>query len=98
MGHGDGYGFAPSDAHALWAALIGDREGGDAMPRFVWLSSRGALLAEVARLVSEERSLIAARWSGDGDSYATIAARTGLTRSRVQQLVQRGWRGLKPPG
>lgn len=77
------------DIDAVWQALIGERDVDD-MPWWIHLSSRSALLSELLRRVSDERARIAARWHAEGDSFAVIAARVGLTRARVQQLVERG--------
>lgn len=86
----NGYGTDPAEVDAVWAALIGDRDGDDDMAWWVHLSSRAALLAEVARRVADERARLAAAWHASGDSFAVIGARVGLTRARAQQLVERG--------
>lgn len=86
-----GYEAEPSEVDAVWEALVGDREPHeDDMPRWVHLESRAALLAAVATRIADERSRIARSWSEAGDSYATIAARVGVSRGRAQQFVERG--------
>jgi len=52
--------------------------------------------AEVAKW-ADRRALAVARLSGDGWSYARIGEALGLSRSRVQQLVERG-REVEPDG
>ncbi|MGV7251943.1 helix-turn-helix domain-containing protein [Mycobacterium kansasii] len=44
----------------------------------------------VVTRMSDLRARCLAELHADGWSYATIAAATGLSRARVQQLVQRG--------
>lgn len=87
----EGYEVEAHEIDAVWAALIGDRDGDDDMPWWIHLSSRLALLIETGRRIHDERARIAERWHRvDQDSFATIAARVGLTRARAQQLVERG--------
>jgi len=74
---------------AAWAALIGERDADD-MKWWTHLSTRPALLARVTERVHDERAAVAERWHRNGDSFATIGARTGLSRARAQQLVERG--------
>ena len=79
----------PTELDAVWAALIGDREADD-MEWWTHLSTLPAVLARVTERVHDERAAIAERWHRNGDSFATIGARTGLSRARAQQLVERG--------
>ena len=80
----------PGEVDAVWRALIGERGGVDAMAWWTHLSTRLPQLAAVMVRISDERAAIAERWHRNGDSYATIGARTGLSRARAQQLVERG--------
>jgi hypothetical protein len=89
----EGYEAEPHEVDAVWEALIGEREVDDAIEWWTHLSARLALLDEVERRVHDERARIVERWHRvDGDSFAIIGARIGLTRARVQQLVERGRR------
>lgn len=90
----EGYEAEAQEVDAVWQALIGERDVDDDMEWWTHLSSRLALLAEVHRRIGDERARIAERWHRvDGDSFAVIGGRVGLTRGRAQQLVERG-RGL----
>lgn len=87
------YGTEPHEVDAVWQALIGERDMDDAIEWWTHLSSRLALIDEVQRRAHDERARIAETWHRvDGDSFAAIAARVGLTRGRAQQLVERGRR------
>jgi hypothetical protein len=87
----EGYEAEPSDADTVWEALVGKRGDDDEdMQWWVYLSSRLALLAEVQRRIHAERSRVAASWHAQGDSFAVIGQRVGLTRARAQQLVEQG--------
>jgi len=44
----------------------------------------------VASRLGEERAALIARMNAGGQSYTQIAETTGLTRVRVQQLVETG--------
>jgi hypothetical protein len=79
-----------AEIDAAWDALIGERDADD-MKWWTHLSTRPAVLARVTERVHDERAVIVERWHRvDGDSFATIGARTGLSRARAQQLVERG--------
>lgn len=81
----------PDEVDAVWAALIGERGKGDVREWWTYLSTRPAVLAAVSVRIHDERAAVAEHWHRvDGDSYATIGARIGLTRARAQQLVERG--------
>lgn len=87
----EGYEAEPTEVDAVWQAVVGERDIDDDMEWWTHLSSRLALLAETERRVHDERARIAERWSRvDGDSFAAIGDRIGLTRARAQQLVERG--------
>jgi len=64
-----------------------------------YLTACRVVLAEVSRRTTDEQALIAERWSrADGVSFAGIAARVGVSRTRAQQLVEQGrllrhWQG-----
>lgn len=79
----------PTAVDAVWAALIGERDADD-MKRWTHLSTCPALLAAVTERVHDERAVLAERWHRNGDSFATIGTRIGLSRARAQQLVERG--------
>jgi len=56
-----------------------------------YLTSCRVVLAEVSRRTTDEQALSAERWSRvDGVSFAGIAARVGVSRTRAQQLVEQG--------
>jgi hypothetical protein len=56
-----------------------------------YLTSCRVVLAEVSSRTTDEQALIAERWSRvDGVSFAGIAARVGVSRTRAQQLVEQG--------
>jgi len=85
----------PDEVDAMWAALIGERGEVDAMAWWTHLSTRLPQLAAVMVRISDERAAVAERWHRDGDSFAAIGARIGLTRGRAQQLVEQGRRQIK---
>lgn len=56
-----------------------------------YLTACRAVLAEVSRRITDEQALIAEHWSRvDGVSFAGIAERVGVSRTRAQQLVEQG--------
>jgi len=80
----------PDEVDAAWAALIGKPGEVDAMAWWTHLVTRRALLTAVSARIGDELAALAERWHRDGDSFATIGTRTGLSRARAQQLVERG--------
>ncbi len=81
----------PDEVDAMWAALIGERGEVDAMAWWTHLSTRRAVLVDVAARIGDELAALAERWHRvDGDSFAVIGDRIGLSRGRAQQLVERG--------
>lgn len=81
----------PVDVDAAWRALVGaPRPDGDLTARWGSLATCIRLITLVDKRLHDERALIALRWWDAGDSYAVIGERVGLTRGRVQQLVERG--------
>ncbi len=81
----------PREVDVVWQALIGERDVDDDMEWWTHLTARRALLGAVSARIGDELAAVAERWHRvDGDSFATIGARVGLTRARAQQLVQRG--------
>lgn len=94
-----GYEAEEHEVQTVWHALIGDRDHGeDPLARNVHLSSRQALISEVASRIADEQALIANELYDDiadeesGTSYAKLATRMGLSRSRAQQLIERAHR------
>ncbi len=82
-----------TEVDAVWAALIGERDEVDAMAWWTHLSTRRALFAALAARCSDELAALAEHWHRvDGDSFAAIGARVGLSRGRAQQLVEQGVR------
>lgn len=53
-------------------------------------SKEEAKLRRLADAYASERAAVLAEMHRSGMSYGKIAAATGLSRSRVQQLVERG--------
>lgn len=86
----EGYGVESTDVDAVWDVLVGEHDVDDDMPWWLHLSTRMALLESVSRRIADERGRIAAGWHRNGDSYAVIAERVGMSRARAQQLVERG--------
>ncbi|EWM19798.1 hypothetical protein [Kutzneria sp. 744] len=88
----DGYGVEEHEVLAVLATLVGDRDGEDPSWWFTHLSSRRALLLEVAGRVADMTAHTAAEIyqdMGDNRSYAKLGAALNLSRSRAQQLVER---------
>jgi hypothetical protein len=84
------YGQQAGGTDAAWLSLIGERGDADDTEWHRRLSSLGAILAALSRRRDIERARLAARWHRDGDTFAVIARRTGLSRSGAQKLVERG--------
>ena len=85
-----------TEVDAVWAALIGERGKGDVMEWWTYLSTRPTVLAAVSVRIHDERAAVAEHWHRvDGDSFATIGTRVGLSRARAQQLVEQGRRQIK---
>ena len=80
------------EVDAVWAALIGERGEVAAMAWWTHLSTRRAVLAAVSARIGDELAALAERWHREGDSFATIGSRIGLSRGRAQQLVEEGRR------
>lgn len=89
---GTEYGVEAHEVEAVLGPLVGERSGGE--PDESWyahLSSRQALLeAAAARLATQRAELVAHMHADGSQSYATLAVALGLSRARVQQLVERG--------
>jgi len=86
----------PDEVAAVWAALIGEGGEVDDMAWWTYLSTRPAVLAAVSVRIHDERAAVAEHWYRvDGDSFATIGSRVGLSRARAQQLIERGRRQIK---
>jgi DNA-directed RNA polymerase specialized sigma24 family protein len=83
-----GYEAEPTEVEALTADLADHADDPSAM--FARASAMEALYRAAANRAADYRARACARMSMDGLSYAQIAKLTGLTRSRVQQLVERG--------
>ncbi len=82
----------PTEVDAVWAALIGERDADD-MKWWDHLATRLLQLTAVSVRIADEMATLAERWHRvDGDSFATIGSRVGLSRARAQQLVERGRR------
>lgn len=91
-----GYEAEPHEVQAVWDALVGDREQGeDPLARSAHLSSRQAMIAAVSSRIADEQASIAFeiyQCLADEEgrtSYAKLAERLGVSRSRAQQLVER---------
>lgn len=86
-----GTGVEPQELAAVLDGLIGDRAADEHdLAWYAHLTSRQALLTAAAAEVAGMRARLVAGLHAEGQSYAAIAATTGLTRGRVQQLVERG--------
>lgn len=82
----------PEAVDNAWDALVGARVD-DGMGWWNHLGECRAVVAAVLGRTAEERAATLARWHARGGvSYADIAKEVGLTRARVQQLVQQGRR------
>lgn len=62
----------------------------DEVRRYRGLTARQAAAQATVNDLAGERAALLAHWHARGLSYATIAERTGLTRARVQKMVERG--------
>jgi len=82
----------------VWSLLTSKRPADD-VSYWHYLTSCRVVLSEVSRRATDEQALIAERWSRvDGVSFAGIASRVGVSRTRAQQLVEQGrllqhWQG-----
>jgi hypothetical protein len=82
----------------VWSLLTSKRPADD-VSYWHYLTSCRVVLSEVSRRTTDEQALIAERWSRvDGVSFAGIASRVGVSRTRAQQLVEQGrllrhWQG-----
>lgn len=77
------------EARMLWDTLIGEREDDQAIAWYLHLTERQRVLDAVSQGIAHERAAACWELAQEGASYATIAGLTGLTRARVQQLVER---------
>ena len=74
----------------VWSLLTSKRPADD-VSYWHYLTSCRVVLSEVSRRATDEQALIAERWSRvDGVSFAGIASRVGVSRTRAQQLVEQG--------
>jgi len=85
-----GWGVEPAEVDALLDAVVGDRNDTDLAHWYAHLSSRQALLTAAASRVADLRAGTVAGMHAEGLSYARIAGTVGMSRARVQQLVERG--------
>lgn len=88
-----GYEAEPEEARAVFESEIDDIAAGwpgDPLPRYAALSARQAHYQSVANGLSGARAAVLADMHDKGMSYARIAEATGMTRARVQQLVEKG--------
>lgn len=88
-----GYEAEPGEADLAAAEEIEDIAAawpGDPLPRYAALTSRQAHYTAVAGRLADARAAVIAQMRKDGMSYGQIAAVTGLTRARVQQLAGKG--------
>lgn len=95
----NGYEAEP-DADAEAEGIIEDIAAGwpgDPLPRYTALTAQQAHYQAVSDTLSKARAAVVAQMNNDGMSYAQIERLTGLTRGRVQQLVEKG-RELAPTG
>lgn len=81
----------------MQAALLALRRLRDPGRRVAAATALLEQLAELEREVSAVRDEAVRRLREDGESYGSIAAVSGLTRSRVVQLVQRSQSGSADP-
>jgi hypothetical protein len=92
-------GVEPQELAAILDGLVGDQDTAEHdLVWYVHLTSRQALLAAAVDEIAGMRSRAVAGMHAAGESYAGIAAVTGLTRARVQQLVERGRIRVPPEG
>lgn len=87
-----GYAPEPADVAAHLATLDDNVWGGDPLPAYLEATRAQALHQAVAAAIADRRAVLLARMHDGGASYRQIADVTGLTRARVQQLVERGRR------
>ena len=87
-----GYVPDPADVAAHLAFLDDGAWGGDRVAAYVEATRAQVLHQAVAAALADQRARIRARMHASGLSYQKIADATGLTRARVQQLVERGRR------
>jgi DNA-directed RNA polymerase specialized sigma24 family protein len=83
----------PHDVDALTGSLLDWLEDEpDPLRRYFRIAADLALYRAVVELLAEAHDACVVALHGSGASYADIADLTGLTRSRVQQLTERGSR------
>lgn len=68
----------------------------DALDRYEMATDAAQSLDALVSRMTDLRARALAELHVDGHSYAVLAAETGITRSRAQQLVERG-REVVPP-
>lgn len=88
MSDTNGYEPEPADVEAFLAD--GDGWGGDPLPMYVEATKAQVLHQAVAERWALRRATLLAQMNACGVSYQQIADVTGLSRPRVQQLVERG--------
>jgi DNA-directed RNA polymerase specialized sigma24 family protein len=85
-----GYEPDPADVAEYLDALDDTAWGGDPLPAYLEATRAQVLHQAVAAAIADRRAELLARVHANGASYQTIADMVGLTRGRVQQLVERG--------
>ncbi|MFI8977145.1 hypothetical protein ACIGO9_29980 [Nocardia asteroides] len=86
-----GFGVEPSDLEALLSGLMGCISLDDELDLYAYLSSRQALLSAAVETVAARRRATVYNLYvdlGEDRSYARVAALIGLTRARVQQMIE----------
>lgn len=90
------YGVEEHEVHAVLDNLVGVRDDADPAIWYSHLSSSQALLAEVVSRIADQRALagleIYESLQGKDKSYQTLADALNISRSKAQQLVERGRR------
>lgn len=84
------YAAEPQDVEALVALVAAVDLVLDPLERYHRASADQELHSAVVTRLSEIRASAVAELHRSGSSYAQIASTTGLTRARVQQLVEAG--------
>jgi hypothetical protein len=87
----DLYGFEESEVRAFLDSLIGPRSPDEVDEAWhAYLASRQRLLSETASRVADMRAAFtAAMYAEPVASYATLANGLGLSRAKIQQMIER---------